>query len=991
MTGSVRARRFARPWTGFLVFVLAWLPYLRVLDAPFVFDDVKLVRDNAEIRDLSRIPATFNVFSKEWENQEVRANYRPMRFLSYALDHAATRWLFDDPPPERLPTVVFHLQNVLLHALNAVLVLAIGRALLGDGRPALVLAALFALHPIATEAVTYISGRRDVLSTFFFLAALLAHLQWRDRWLGVLATPALFVLGLLSKEMVVTLPAAILLIELSRRARPSPPRVASLCILWALALAFAWIQASDPGLVAGAVGGSKLSTLLTAPRYLGRYLGLALLPYPQSIDYSFDAIPVSTGLLDPWTTLPCLLLALGLLFLGLWALARRRVEPAVGLLWFVGTLVPVLQIVPIPERFAERFLYLPIVGILLLAAAAFRALHARAPNAAWSGAGAALLLLGLLTFARNEDWRSPVGLWESAAEAQPRAARAHLGHADALSAEPGGARDAVQAFTRALEILGEEPPEAVRAGDPAKTKGDELLRWGQALQAKAFRANSFAALGAESSESYRKAIADYRWLLEQRDIDGTSIADSPKHLVLRYDLANALLGLAQAEPDGADAAKLRQSAAGEFRMIAAAGPSTWMAGAARYYLGKLALAEKRAEEGLKEIEEAFRIACASGGVMDRYRLAGELSDLLIGRKDLDRADGLLQGVIAEMGTRTERRHLLYRRAKIADRKGDLAGSARLLLDSLAIDPEFAPALLSLAGLEEVRGNLERAEDLYRRVLKLAPAEPRALRGLKGVAIRRDLAKKDAGTPGERGPGPEGAERAMLEGLIARGDGHLSRGEYLAAAEPFRRAAATPPDGKEAERNRDLRAKALRRLGAVAVKLGKFPEAEGYLSAAIAADPESHDALRDLADFQLRDLKDRAAAARTYEEYFNALPAGRLDLASPFACVNLARLIQEREPSRAAELYLLARKAGHRDAAFSKNLGYLLVQLGRFDEALEVFQEFLDASAAEAGGGPLGKEARARERDEVRKHIEETVLPRVQGGEALRARRAEEKR
>ena len=136
-----------------LVALAAVLPFLHALRAPFVFDDVKLVRDNETIRDPARIPATFNIFSKRWDGEELRANYRPLRFLSYAIDYQLTRLIHGERPPAELPTSVFRLHNIALHAVNALLLLAIGRLLLGDGAAALVLALLFAVHPLATEAV----------------------------------------------------------------------------------------------------------------------------------------------------------------------------------------------------------------------------------------------------------------------------------------------------------------------------------------------------------------------------------------------------------------------------------------------------------------------------------------------------------------------------------------------------------------------------------------------------------------------------------------------------------------------------------------------------------------------------------------------------------------------------------------------------------------------------------------------------------------------
>ncbi len=987
--GRWAAGRLAGATVAFLAVLPYLFPFPGVLVAPFVFDDIKLVRDNETIRDFSRLPETFNIFSHRWDAEEVRANYRPLRFLSYAVDYRATRWIWGDFAPENLPVQVFHFQNLLLHALNALLVLAIGRRLLRSDAAALCLGLLFAVHPLMTEAVTYISGRRDVLSTFFFLAALRVHLARGEPSLpALLGVPILYVLALLTKEMAATLPALLLLVDLALRARWTWRRWLLAAVLWAMAAGFTAYHAANPSLVAGALGGGTERTVLTVPRYVARYLGLVLFPFPQSIDYSFDAIPVSTGLLSPPATVAAWGLFAGLAVAGLVCLRRGRALGAIGLLWFLGTLAPVMQVVPIPERFAERFAYLPSIGILLLWASLLGKLIAKRAAAGWAAAAALCLVLTFATALRNQDWLSTVDLWASAAEAQPRAARAHLGHGDALL-RGGQPRDAVQAFTRSLSILGEEPPEAVARGEPERAKGDELLRWGQVLQARTFRAQAHAALGTENSDEYRKAIEDYRWLFGRRDIDGVAIDRSPKHIVLRYNLAICLQEMARTEPARERAAALGGEAAEEFRRVAAAeADQPSLAKASHFFLGKAALAAGKTDEGLREIEEAYRIACEKGTADDRFNLAGELADLLIDTKSLDRADEILVRSIAEKIPSPERVHLIYRRARIADRRGDLSGSAHLLEDALDVDRSYGPALLTLAGIEESRGRLDRAEELYRKLAQVSPGEPRAARGLKAIEFRRKLAAdgKDGAAKGaEGGPGEGGiSERGMLEGLISRGEAHLSRGELLAAVEPLRRAGLGTPGPKETAEMRAMRVKALRRLSDVARALNKLHEAENYLIVASQRGGEGREALRDLGDLLLRDLKDRERAAEIYQEYVDTFRAG--ELAAAGAYLNLASIVQDKEPSRALDLFVLARRAGYSEPILDRTLGYLYARLGRWEESMESFQAYLDRDelAPAPASDPAADAGRAVERQKARQFLLEKVLPNLPGAEGVPA-------
>ncbi|MCH2364144.1 MAG: hypothetical protein MK479_06170, partial [Planctomycetes bacterium] len=277
--------------------LLAVLPYVGILDSPYVFDDVKLVRDNKELRsqgegDIGDIAATFDVTSRKWSKEELRANYRPLRFLSYRLDYYLSTVFIGDfnPAKDPPPVLFFHLQNIFWHALNAMLVFLLGRCLLGSSAAGFLAALIFALHPAQTEAVTYISSRRDVLSTFFFLASLSLYLavpREKEPNLGVLLLGAsLFSLGLLAKEMVITLPAVLVLVDLSRRPVLGPRRLAFHAILWAVALTFAIITLTTPGLVASGGEPRGFSMIYDAGRYTVRYLELLLRPLSQSIDYS---------------------------------------------------------------------------------------------------------------------------------------------------------------------------------------------------------------------------------------------------------------------------------------------------------------------------------------------------------------------------------------------------------------------------------------------------------------------------------------------------------------------------------------------------------------------------------------------------------------------------------------------------------------------------------------------------------------------------------
>jgi tetratricopeptide (TPR) repeat protein len=944
------------------------------MSSGYVFDDEKLIRDNPSIRQLGGVLSTFDIASERWDKEDLRANYRPLRFLSYAIDFQLTRWLWQalDWPfdPADPPVAIFHLHNLALHLLNAALVFAIARRLFGEARWALAIAGLFALHPIQTEAVVYLSGRRDVLSICFFLAALALYLR-RGRapteagprshfepgaagevpWSAAAAIVLLFIGGLLTKEMVVTLPAVLVLIDLLKRERLTPRRAVLHAALWTLALGFAWFTASKPGLVGQPLGGGLGPTLLTIPRYIVAYLGLAVLPIRQSLDYSFNALPESTGLLAPWTTLPAAAAALALAAAGLFCLARPRPLAGLGLLWFLGTLAPVLQLVPSAERFAERFLYLPGIGVSILAGAGLRRAARSEAVLAWGLAAFAAAALAGLTFQRCREWRSPYAIWESAARAQPECARAHIGLATAMQ-KAGELRDAVSEYSRAAAILESDPGGLER----------EPLRRGQLLQARLFRAHALADLGAENAARLRDAIADYRWLLAQTDVDGAAVATSAKYQSLQYRLGVCHLQLR--EWDEALAA---------FRGIIERRLSLDWVYAAHRGAGRALMGKGERDAAVEAFEAAYGLGEEAGLPRD-WELVSWLADARIDGRELEKAIDLLDRSIRELESSADaaaaagRKNFLLRRARVEELRGRLSAAVADLEAAVAIDAGFAPALLFLASIEENRGNFDRAESLYREVLKRHPGEEKASRGLQSVELKRAIAQRGE-TPKEE------AERLrVLDGLIERGEKHLEQGELLAARDTFKRVAdagegETEPPSEALRRRRAL---GLSGIGRALARLGKTADAEAYFHAALEADSGAAPALRELGDLALEKHADPARALAYYEDYLARLPRD----APPDGRVHfrVARLLSEEKPLDAIAHLEKALSAGHETLECERMLGHLHARLGEWEKALSRFERFLEGT----------KDAGARAA--VRRYVESEVLPRVPGGEVLKGRK-----
>ena len=398
----------ARTRTPLLLAAITALAYLPSLGGAFQFDDYNVIVNYPTVHSWSTL------------FERAGGGVRAVLKASYVLN-----WTLDPGP------LGFHLVNIALHALNAVLLFFVGRRLFGE-KPALVAALLFALHPMQTEAVTYISGRSSSLMAAFYLSALLAYLRGAHWALSSL----FFVLALATRETAVTLPAALLLVELCR----GTP--------WRTIAQRQWAHWSL--LAVGAV------IVLLNPRYFDllaygfreRGLGDNLLTQVGAVSYLIWHLISLQGLnIDPalptrteWRPalafqafLLCTLLALGL------GNIRRRPWLAFGILWFFLQLAPTNSIVPRLDAANDRQLYLACWGLFL----------ALAVQIDWSrvAVGAVCFAFAAASIARQLDYRDEIALWEASVQASPWNSRAHnnLGYAYYLAGRKGEAKREFQA------------------------------------------------------------------------------------------------------------------------------------------------------------------------------------------------------------------------------------------------------------------------------------------------------------------------------------------------------------------------------------------------------------------------------------------------------------------------------------------------------------------------------------------------------------------
>lgn len=421
----------------------------------FVFDDLTLVVENPAVQ--LPLGQAYQLFLGATEGMV----YRPLRVLSYMVDYRVAG---------KLDPTTFHRSNLVYHAAAVLALYALAWLTIGSAAGAFCAAALFAVHPLGSEAVVYVAGRRDLLST---LCALLALLCWcallrtsggaahgygraRRRSIGLagglaLAGVVLFtVLAVAAKEMAVVLPVLMLLLWIAGRGRATSRAGGArawaglFASVAALVVVGFWLYAVPLGPRLAEVAGSALAPQpALSLRVVGQYLWLAVWPVRLSADYRPYAFALPTDALDGPSLVAGMAIAL-IAVVGLVLLARGAIAGA-GLLWFLVALLPVAQIVPYREVVSEHNAYLALAGLSLAVGHAVAVGARSRPRLVAAVAAGALLLLGLRSRARSEDWRDNTTLWRATLQTAPRSVRAQYNLGVSLLADGDllGARDAL--------------------------------------------------------------------------------------------------------------------------------------------------------------------------------------------------------------------------------------------------------------------------------------------------------------------------------------------------------------------------------------------------------------------------------------------------------------------------------------------------------------------------------------------------------------------
>lgn len=467
--------------------------YAPVVRHGFVdYDDAEYVFRNPRVR------AGLSAEGIAWAFTSVEAaNWHPLTWLSHMLDCQ----MFGLRPAGH------HATNLVLHTLNVVLLFLTLARLTGGLWPSAAVAALFALHPLNVESVAWVAERKNLLSTLFWILAVAAH-GWYARRPGparYVAVVTATALALMSKPMAVTLPFALLLLDFWPLGRMRRGTIGRLVVEKLPLLALAALTSAitfEAHLTGGSVvavdaippGARAANAIVSYAAYVGKIV------WPARLGVFYPHRESSLPMAQVVATCAALVLVTAAALRA----ARRAPYLAVGWLWYLGTLLPVIGIVQVgTQAMADRYAYVPAIGLFVALSWGAAALAPRRPlsRALAVAAAAALVALAVRTSQQVRVWRDSLSLFASTIAAVPDSWVAHYNLGNALMAS-GRTAEAEAQFSETVRL------------QPRFARGHNNL--GDALDALGRHEPAVAA--------YREAIRVNPDLAEAHNNLGTSLA-----------------------------------------------------------------------------------------------------------------------------------------------------------------------------------------------------------------------------------------------------------------------------------------------------------------------------------------------------------------------------------------------------------------------------------------------------------------------------------
>lgn len=642
--------------------ILSLAVYAPVRHFDFInWDDPDYVKENVHIaHGLDRQAV-------EWAFTAAYAgNWHPLTWMSHMMD---IQFFGNDPGPQ-------HVVNAVIHSIDAVLLFLAFYWMTGSAASSAFTAALFAVHPLHVESVAWISERKDVLSAFFWMLALLAYASYTRKrgvfryFLVLLA----FAFGLMAKPMVVTLPFILLLLDiwpLQRvRLEAGQRRVWRSLIVEKLPLLALTIASSVITFLVQSRA-SAVATLVQTP--IGDRLANVIDSYVQYIRQT--VWPAGMAAFYPYTAVPLWRVGAGFLVLSALSFlvlrnAVRRPYLLTGWFWYLGTLVPVIGIVQVgAQARADRYTYVPTIGLFIVVAWGVPEIFSRWRRSRFVlGVAGTAIVAACALLAREQllYWKNPEAVWDRALAVTSDNYAAHLNLGIVLD-EQGRSSEALEHYKEALAIK------------------PNLSKAHNALGAFLAREKHFDA-----------ALAEYREAIEiQPDLPG-----------VRRNMGAALGGLGRTD-----------EAIDEFRMELLQNPDDPFT---HYDLGFAFAAQGHLDQAIAEYTQALSFR-------PEYPDAEtELANILASQGKTDDAISHYNAALALKPDSPLAHHNL---GLLLAREGKIDEAVAHYREAIRLDPGFSVAHNSLGTVLANRGELNEAIAQFREALRLMPGYPDALGNL----------------------------------------------------------------------------------------------------------------------------------------------------------------------------------------------------------------------------------------------------------------------
>ena len=688
-------------WLAAVVVVAGIIVYWNSFSGVFLFDDFRNIVDNQAIRRLWPV----------WAH--LSGSFRPLVDLSVAINYSVGK----------LDVWGYHAFYLAIHLLAALVLFGVVRRTLmlerlrsSFGRSAqwlaLAVSLIWVVHPLHTEAVTYIIHRAEAMMGLCYLLTLYCMIRGvespRRRWRWYATAAVASAAGMGCKEVVATAPVVVLLYDRVFLSRSFRELFRQRWGLYAM-LAASWLVLVATGLVEEAVsphptrgaaglgyaGFGPKQYLLTQPGVILHYLKLSFWPHPLCVDYGWPVAKTLGEVFVPVIVVLTLLIATG------WALWRRGQLGFLGA-WFFVILAPTSSFIPIQDPACDRRMYLPLAALVVLAVlGGYRGWRQLGSRLSWSRRTQTVVvvvlpltiagLLGYGTITRNRDYHSAVAMWCSVVATAPNNARGYNGLGVALRKQ-GQVAEAVRYHQKAISI------------DPNYARAHTNLAIALAEQGSSDQAIEHYTRALQSKPKSAKAHYNLARLLRSQGKTDQAIVHYEKALELdpNYAYAHTNLGIILAERGSLD------DAVDHYRRALRVNPDLVQA---HFQLGKAWLAKQNYSLAIEQFNEVLRLDPENAETHMNLGIAYQQREAL---------DDALRHYSKAVQLNPKHYKALNNLGNVYLAKGKYAQAIEKFNAALRIKPNFATPRYNLGRAFRRQGKIHEAIAVYREVLRINP-------------------------------------------------------------------------------------------------------------------------------------------------------------------------------------------------------------------------------------------------------------------------------